>query len=57
MTYDETLNFLQNKTIKTVTTDPDANDPNLVILLSDGSMFYIYSNQPFFIGVARNIIN
>jgi hypothetical protein len=57
ITHEEIFSFLQNKTIKSVSTDPDDSYSNLVILLSDGSMLYIYSDNPFYIGIAPNIIN
>jgi hypothetical protein len=51
------FNFLQNKTIKNIGTDYYDNKNYLVILLSDGSICYIFSSGDLFMALERHIIN
>jgi len=56
-TIDDIFDFLQNKTIKDIGSDYYDNKNHLVILLSDGSIAYISSNDSFYIALERHIIN
>ena len=56
-TIDDIFNFLQNKTIKDIGSDFFDNKHYLVVLLSDGSIAYISSNDSLYIAVERHLIN
>ncbi len=56
-TADEIFDFLQNKTIKDIGADHYDNKNYLVILLSDGSIAYISSNDNFYIALEKHLIN
>lgn len=56
-TIDNIFDFLQNKTIKDIGSDYHDNKNYLVILLSDGSVAYISSNDSLYIALERHIIN
>jgi hypothetical protein len=56
-TLDENFDFLQNKTIKDIGADFYDNKNYLVILLSDGSIAYIYSDSSLYMAVERHLIN
>jgi hypothetical protein len=56
-TIDDVFNFLQNKTIKDIGSDNFDNKHYLVILLSDGSIAYISSNDSLYIALEKHLIN
>lgn len=56
-TIDEYFDFLQNKTIKNVDADNVDGKNYLVILLSDGSVAYLYSDSSFYLSIEKHIIN
>jgi hypothetical protein len=56
-TIDDHFDFLQNKTIKDIGADYYDGKNYLVILLSDGSVAYISSNDSLYIALERHIIN
>jgi hypothetical protein len=56
-TIDDIFHFLQNKTIKDIGSDYDDNKHYLVILLSDGSIAYIYSDSSLYMSVEKHLIN
>jgi hypothetical protein len=56
-TIDDIFDFLQNKTIKDIGSDYDNNKHYLVILLSDGSVAYIYSDSSLYMSVEKHLIN
>jgi len=56
-TIEDVFDFLQNKTIKDIGADYYDNKHYLVILLSDGSIVYISSNQSFYIALEKHVIN
>jgi hypothetical protein len=57
LTIDEAFDFLQNKTIKDIGADSYDNKHYLVILLSDGSIAYIYSDNSFYMSIEKHLIN
>ena len=56
-TIDDIFDFLQNKTIKDIGSDYDDNKHYLVILLSDGSIAYIYSDNSLYMSIEKHLIN
>jgi hypothetical protein len=56
-TIDDYFDFLQNKTIKDIGADSYDNKNYLVILLSDGSIAYIYSDSSLYMSVEKHLIN
>jgi hypothetical protein len=56
-TIDDVFDFLQNKTIKDIGSDNFDNKHYLVILLSDGSIAYISSNDNLYIALEKHLIN
>ena len=56
-TIDDVFNFLQNKTIKDIGSDIFDNKYYLVILLSDGSIAYISSDNNLYIALEKHLIN
>jgi len=56
-TIDDIFDFLQNKTIKDIGSDYYDNKNHLVILLSDGSIAYISSNDSLYLAIERHLIN
>ena len=56
-TIDDIFYFLQNKTIKDIGSDFYDNKYYLVILLSDGSIAYISSNDSLYLAIERHLIN
>jgi hypothetical protein len=56
-TIDDIFDFLQNKTIKDIGSDYYDNKHYLVILLSDGSIAYISSNDSLYLAIERHLIN
>jgi len=56
-TIDDYFNFLQNKTIKDMGADSYDGKNYLVILLSDGSIAYIYSDSSLYMSVEKHLIN
>lgn len=56
-TIDDIFNFLQNKTIKNIDADYFDDKNYLVILLSDGSIAYIFSSGSLFMAIERHVIN
>jgi hypothetical protein len=56
-TIDDIFNFLQNKTIKDIDADYYNDQNYLVILLSDGSVCYIYSSDSLFMAIDRHLVN
>lgn len=56
-TIDDIFDFLQNKTIKDIGSDYYDGKNYLVILLSDGSVAYIYSADSLYIALERHLIN
>ena len=59
-TIDDHFNFLQNKTIKSVSADFDGDKTYLVFLLSDGSYAYISGSDngnSLYLAIEKHIIN
>ena len=56
-TIDEVFDFLQNKTIKDIGADFYDGKHYLVILLSDGTITYISSNDSLYIATEKHLIN
>jgi hypothetical protein len=56
-TIDDYFDFLQNKTIKDIGADSYDGKNYLVILLSDGSVSYIYSDSSLYMSVEKHLIN
>ena len=56
-TIDDVFDFLQNKTIKDIGSNNFDNKHYLVILLSDGSIAYISSNDSLYIALEKHLIN
>jgi hypothetical protein len=56
-TIDDLFDFLQNKTIKDIGADSYDGKNYLVILLSDGSIAYIYSDSSLYMSVEKHLIN
>lgn len=56
-TIDDVFNFLQNKTIQNIDADFYDDKHYLVILLSDGTITYIYSDSSLYMALEKHIIN
>jgi len=56
-TIDDYFDFLQDKTIKGIGADSYDGKNYLVILLSDGSLAYISSDNNLYIAVEKHLIN
>ena len=56
-TIDDIFDFLQNKTIQNIDADFDDNKHYLVILLSDGTIAYIYSDNSLYMALEKHVIN
>jgi hypothetical protein len=56
-TIDDLFDFLQNKTIKDIGADFYDNKHYLVILLSDGSIAYLYSDSNLYMFIEKHLIN